>query len=84
LKDPRGLLNYLLTIFIGMGDVVRKFVPPFKFVIDKRLFLAKIVDTKTGSATPGWKLLTMTLVGFYRIRKMEDDRNNPIPNLRAA
>jgi hypothetical protein len=67
-----------------MGVLRQDFIAPFKFVIEKRLFLAKIVDTKTGSATPGWKLLTMTLVDFYRIRKMEDDRNNPIPNIRVA
>ncbi len=47
-----------------MGVITLEFLSPIKIVIMKRDFLAKIVDTKTGTATPGWRLLTMTLVGI--------------------
>jgi len=47
-----------------MGAIITKFLAPFKSVIAKREILAKIDNTKTGPATPGWKLLTMTLVGI--------------------
>lgn len=49
-----------LTEKLGIGVFGLELKSPFKFVIEKRIFLAKIVDTRTGSATPGWRLLTMT------------------------
>ncbi|MGW8225131.1 MAG: hypothetical protein ACWGOY_05335 [Anaerolineales bacterium] len=41
-----------------------KFTPPIKIVIAEREILAKIVETWTGSATTGGKLLTMSLEGI--------------------
>ncbi len=43
-----------------MGEILRIFMTPFKSVIGELFFLVRIVDTRTGLATPGWRLLTMT------------------------
>jgi len=49
-----------LTKKLVMGEISRIFLPPFKSVISEPVFLVRIVDTRTGLATPGWRLLTMT------------------------